>query len=87
MPDHRSTRDGGELERRVQAADDLVRQTVVLLCKDCPPGTSLGPAAREALASITPRVRVALEALEDIERKRPLTEEELARRRAFAMIL
>ena len=86
MPNHLSTRSGVDPEQRVEAVDELVRQTVVLLCKGCPPGT-LGPAARDALAGMRPGVRWALGALKDIERGRPLTEEELAQRRAFAMLL
>ncbi len=86
MPNHLSTRGGGDLKRRVEAADELVVRTVVLLCKGCPPG-ALGPAAHDALAGMRPRVRGALGAIEAIEGRRPLTEEELARRRAFAMLL
>ena len=90
MPDHlsapRSGEGSGDLERRVEAADELVRRTVVLLCKGCPPG-AIGPAAHDALAGMRPRVRWALGALEGIEERRPLTDEELARRRAFAMLL
>lgn len=84
MPKHLPT--GGDLERRVEAADDLVRRTILLLCKECPPG-SLGPAAHEALAGMRPGVRGALAALEGIAETRPLTEEEAARRRAFAVLL
>ncbi len=90
MPHHlsalRSGDRSGDLERRVEATDDLVRRTVVLLCKGCPPG-SLGPTAHRALAGMRPRVRGALGALEEIEERRPLTDEEVARRRAFAMLL
>ena len=82
----RSGDGSGDLERRVEATDDLVCQTVVLLCKGCPPG-SLGPNARGALAGLRPKVRGALGALEEIEERRPLTDEEVARRRAFAMLL
>ena len=91
MPNHFSARGGAgdgrdELVRRVRAADELVRRTVLLLCKDCPPGSS-GRAARDARGGMGPGVRAALGALEDIEGKRPLNDEELARRRAFAMLL
>jgi hypothetical protein len=82
----RSGDGSGDLERRVEAADDLVRQTVVSLCKDCPSG-ALGPAAHGALKGLRPGVRGALGALEEIEERRPLTDEETARRRAFAMLL
>ena len=91
MPNHFSARSGtgdgrDDPEQSVEAADELVRQTVVLLCKGCPP-ESFGPAARDALVGMRPRVRRALGALEDIEGQRPLTEEEIARRRAFGMLL
>jgi hypothetical protein len=36
---------------------------------------------------LRPRARGALAALEEIERLRPLTDEELARRQAFTMLL
>jgi hypothetical protein len=83
---HRSANGCEDLELRVRAADELVRETVVLLCRGRPPG-SLGAAARDALTGIRPEVRGALAALEDIEGLRPLTDEELALRRAFTMLL
>jgi hypothetical protein len=83
---HRSADGCDDLERRVRAADELVRETVLLLCRSCPPG-SLGAAAHDALMGLGPRVRGALVALEAIERLRPLTDEELARRHAFTMLL
>jgi hypothetical protein len=86
MANHLSMGGGGDPELRVEAVDELVVRTVVLLCKGCPPG-SLGPAAREALAEMRPRMSEALGALEDIEGLRPLTEEESARRQALAMLL
>ncbi len=82
----RSGDGSGDLVRRVEATDDLVRRTVVLLCKGCPPG-SLGPTAHRALVNLRPGVQGALGALEEIEERRPLTDEEVARRRAFAMLL
>ncbi len=81
-----STEGCEDLERRVQAVDELVREAVLLLCRGRPPG-SLGAAARDALMALRPEVRGALAALEDIEGFRPLTDEELARRRAFTMLL
>ena len=86
MPNHLSTRDGGDLERRVEAADEIMVRTVVLLCKGCPPG-ALGPAAHDALAGMRPGVRGALGAIEAIEGRRPLTEKEVARRHAFELLL
>jgi hypothetical protein len=63
-----------------------VRETVLLLCRGRPPG-SLAVAAHDALVGLQPEVRGALAALEDIEVHRPLTKEELARRRAFTTLL
>jgi hypothetical protein len=81
-----STEGCEDLERRVQAVDELVREAVLLLCRGRPPG-SLGAAARDALMALRPEVRGALAALEDIEGFRPLTDEELARRHAFKTLL
>jgi hypothetical protein len=83
---HRSADGCDDLDRKVQAADQLVQETVLLLCWSCPPG-SLGAAAHDALMELRPGVRVALAALEEIERLRSLTDEELARRHAFTMLL
>ena len=80
---HRSADGCDDLERRVRAADELVHETVLLLCRGRPLG-SLGAAAHDALMGLGPRVRGALE---EIERLRPLTDEELARRHAFTMLL
>jgi len=44
-------------------------------------------AAREDLLELRPHIQDALDALADIERGRDLTDEELARRRAFRMVL
>ena len=67
-------------------ADELVHERVLFLCRSCPPG-SLGAAAHDALMGLRPEVREALAALEEIERLRPLTDEELAQRRAFTTLL
>ena len=83
---HRRADECDELERRVRAADELVREAVLLLCRGRPPG-SLGAAARDALEGLGPEVLRALAALEDIEGLRPLTDEELARRHAFTTLL
>jgi hypothetical protein len=83
---HRSADGCDDLERRVQAAGELVRETVLLLCRSRPPG-SLAVAAHDALKGLQPEVRGALVALEGIERLRPLTDEELAWRRALTMLL
>jgi hypothetical protein len=44
-------------------------------------------AAREVLENLMPLLEEAIEALEDIERRRDLTDEELSRRYAFKMLL
>ncbi len=84
---HRSAEGFDDLERRVRATDELVREAVLLLCRGRRPPGSLGAAARDALEGLGPEVLRALAALEDIEELRPLTDEELARRRAFTMLL
>ena len=84
---HRRADGYDELERRVQAADELLREEVLLLCRYRRPPGSLGAAAREALEGLRPEVLRALAALEDIEGFRPLTDEELARRHAFTTLL
>lgn len=90
MPHHRSAHRSAEgcedLERMVHVADELVHERVLFLCRSCPPG-SLGAAAHDALMGLRPRARGALAALEEIERLRPLTDEELARGQAFTMLL
>jgi hypothetical protein len=90
MAHHRSAQSSAEryddLERRVQAADELVHNTVLLLCRGRPP-ESLAVAAHDALVGLQPEVRGALAALEGIEGHRPLTDEELARQHAFMTLL
>ena len=70
----------------VGATEALVVETVKRLSRSCPPNL-LGEAAREDLLALKPRVEEALEVLEDIERHRRLTEEELAQHYAFKMLL
>jgi hypothetical protein len=79
-------------EEQNEAATSLVEtaaarmcETVEILCS-CPKEI-LGEAAREDLAALTPHFEDALVALEDIERRRCLTEKELAQRRAFRTLL
>src|SRR5918997_2408971 len=84
---HRRADGCDELERRVRAADELVREAVLLLCRGRRSPGSLGAAARDALEGLGPEVRRALAALEDIEGLRPLTDEEFARRHAFTTLL
>jgi hypothetical protein len=70
----------------VEAAQALVVETVKLLSRSCPPSL-LGEAAREELLALKPRLEEALEVLEDIKRRRSLTEEEINQHYAFKMLL
>lgn len=75
-----------EPERRVEETDALIRQTVAILSRNCPPHL-VCEVARENLLNLTPHLIEALDAVENIERQRSLTEQEHARRRAFRMLL
>jgi hypothetical protein len=90
MAFHHSMQTNGEgrsePERRVEAADALLQQTVELLSRRCPPHM-LEAAARDDLVYLRPHLQEAIGAIADIERRRDLTDEELARRRAFKMLL
>lgn len=70
----------------VRATEALVVEKVKLLSRSCPPNL-LGEAAREDLLALKPRLEEALETLEDIKRRRSLTEEELDQHYAFKMLL
>jgi hypothetical protein len=91
MPSHRSVhRTNGERrcepQRRIEQTNALLQQTVELLSRRCPPHL-LEAAAHDDLLYLRPHLQEALAALEDIEGRRSLTEEELSRRRAFKMLL
>ena len=73
-------------ERKVEAADVLLQQTIKRLAREYPPPL-LGAAAQKSMEELKPHVEEALEALGEIEGRRELTEEELARRNAFKMLL
>lgn len=73
-------------EQRVETATDLVVRAVLRLSRRCP-APARAAAAQEVLADLKPLVHGALEALEDIEERRHLTDEEQARRHAFATLL
>jgi hypothetical protein len=75
-----------EPERKVEATDVLLEETVERLARDCPPPL-LGTAARESLEDLRPHVEEALEALGEIEGRRDLTDEVLSRRHSFKMLL
>ena len=87
---HRAVQTNGEgrsePERRVEAADALLQQTVELLSRRCPPHM-LEEAARDDLVYLRPHLQEALAAMVDIEQRRDLTDKELTRRRAFKMLL
>jgi hypothetical protein len=73
-------------EHRVEQTVALLRDTIEHLSRRCP-AHQVGEAAREDLLELRPHLQDALGALADIERHRSLTDEELARRRAFKMVL
>ncbi len=70
----------------VRAAEALVAETVKLLSRNCPT-ENLPEAAREDLLTLKPRLEEALEALEDIKRRRSLTDKEGSQHYAFKMLL
>jgi hypothetical protein len=70
----------------VEHSDALVRRTVLGLSR-LPVKRLLEGAARDELRGLKPHLEEALEALEEIEGRRGLTDQELARRRAFRMLL
>lgn len=76
-----------EVERAaVEAAETLVVETVKLLSRGCPPDL-IGEAARQDLLTLKPHLQKALEALEDIQHRRSLTNKELTQQYAFKMLL
>jgi hypothetical protein len=70
----------------VEHSDALVRRTVLGLSR-LPAGHILEGAAREEIRGLKPHLEEALEALKEIESRRGLTDQELAQRRAFRMLL
>lgn len=74
------------LERRVEATDKLLQETVEWLSRHHPTH-SVGAAAYDSLADLRPRLEEALRALEDIGRERKLTDQEHSRQRAFRIAL
>jgi hypothetical protein len=73
-------------ERKVDVTYELVREAVEHLARGCPPHL-LGASACDRLMNLRPHLEEALAALEDIEEQRSLTDEELARQRAFKILL
>jgi hypothetical protein len=78
-------REGDERHQRVEEAAVLLIETVDSLQRR--PPDQIAPAARETLVNLTPRLEEAIKALEDIERHRDLTDQELSQRYAFKMLL
>ena len=70
----------------VEEAEALVRERVKLLARSYP-SDLLEEAARENLLDLKPHLQGALEALEDIQRRRSLTDKEHAQQHAFKMLL
>jgi hypothetical protein len=75
-----------EAMRVVEHSDALVRRTVLGLSR-LPAEHILEGAAREEMRGLKPHLEEALEALARIEGHRDLTDQELALRRAFRMLL
>jgi hypothetical protein len=75
-----------EAMRVVEHADVLLRRMVLSLSR-LPAEHNLERAARDEKRSLKPHLEEAMEALEEIERCRGLTNQELALRRAFRMLL
>jgi hypothetical protein len=75
-----------EATRVVEHSDALVRRTILGLSR-LPAEHILEVAAREEMRGLKPHLEEALEALEEIEGRRGLTDQELALRRAFKLLL
>ena len=70
----------------IEEAEALMRETLKRLSQSCPPDL-LGEAAREDLLELKPHLEEALEAFEDIQRSRSLTDKEFTQQHAFKMLL
>lgn len=79
---HRSASQSAESHSELRS--ELAR-TLEWLCRHCPEDVR-GEAAHEELVGVRPRVQVAIETLEDIKKRRGLTEDELAWRRALTLL-
>jgi hypothetical protein len=75
-----------EPAQKVEAADALLRETIVHLARYYPPHV-LEAVARESLEDLRPHLQEALVALVEIEGQRELSEEELSQQYAFKMLL
>ncbi len=74
-----------DLRERVDTAATLLTEMIGGLRRH--PSDQLAPVAREALIDLRSPLEKALEALEDIERRRDLTDREEDLRHAFKMLL
>ncbi len=74
-----------ELQQRVAGAAELLTETIDSLRRH--PPDRMAAAAREALIDLRSPLEKALEALEDIERRRDLTDREESLQHAFKMVL
>jgi hypothetical protein len=74
-----------ESESKAERVQSLVLEKVESLLR-CP-AKRRKEATHEALSKLRPHVEAELEALETLEWLRELTDEELARRRAFTMLV
>jgi hypothetical protein len=72
-------------DSRAERVRSLVLEKVAGLLR-CPPERR-EEATHEAFSKLSPHVKAELEALESLEALRDLTEEELARRQVFAMLI
>jgi hypothetical protein len=70
----------------VEDAHARIVESVVRLSRECRPETLPGK-AREELLALRPHLKEALEALEDLEGGRSLTDQECSQRHAFHMLL
>ena len=84
--DQLSGRSLGRLEQEVDRASALVHESVGRLTRHYPEHAICGAALND-LQRAKPHLRGALAALEEIERRRGLTQSDLSRRRAFKMLL
>jgi hypothetical protein len=74
------------LERRIEATDKLLRETVESLSRHYHT-SAVGAVARDSLRDLRPHLEEGLSALSDIERSRSLTDQECSWQRAFRIVL
>ncbi len=70
----------------VEDTQTRILETVKRLSRNCPP-ENLAEAARKDLIALKPQLEGALEALEDIQRRRSLTDKERSQQYTFKMLL